>query len=95
VVRSAATATGLNHDQIRQVLPHRWPMLLLDRVSRVEPGVKGTATKNVAGTELWFQGHFPTAADAVTAAVPAAVAAAVAEASWVAPIVMASPAKRG
>ncbi|MEU7739148.1 3-hydroxyacyl-ACP dehydratase FabZ [Nonomuraea sp. NPDC049158] len=61
-VRSAATATGLNHDQIRQVLPHRWPMLLLDRVSRVEPGVKGTATKNVAGTELWFQGHFPTAA---------------------------------
>ncbi|MEV6153315.1 3-hydroxyacyl-ACP dehydratase FabZ [Nonomuraea sp. NPDC052129] len=61
-VRSAATATGLNHDQIRQVLPHRWPMLLLDRVSRVEPGVKGIATKNVAGTELWFQGHFPTAA---------------------------------
>ncbi|MEU4226825.1 3-hydroxyacyl-ACP dehydratase FabZ [Nonomuraea sp. NPDC026600] len=59
---SAATATGLNHDQIRQVLPHRWPMLLLDRVSKVEPGVKGTATKNVAGTELWFQGHFPTAA---------------------------------
>ncbi|MFB4285482.1 MULTISPECIES: 3-hydroxyacyl-ACP dehydratase FabZ [unclassified Nonomuraea] len=58
----AATAppiTGLTHDQIRQVLPHRWPMLLLDRVGSVVPGVKGTATKNVAGTELWFQGHFP------------------------------------
>lgn len=50
---------GLTHDQIRAVLPHRWPMLLLDRVGKVEPGVKGTATKNVAGTELWFQGHFP------------------------------------
>ncbi|WP_157251762.1 3-hydroxyacyl-ACP dehydratase FabZ [Nonomuraea typhae] len=51
--------TGLGHDQIRAVLPHRWPMLLLDRVTRVEPGVKGSAVKNVAGTELWFQGHFP------------------------------------
>ncbi|GAA2794979.1 3-hydroxyacyl-ACP dehydratase FabZ [Nonomuraea dietziae] len=34
-------------------------MLLLDRVVKVVPGVKGTATKNVTGTELWFQGHFP------------------------------------
>jgi 3-hydroxyacyl-[acyl-carrier-protein] dehydratase len=37
-------------------------MLLLDRVNRVQPGVKGNGVKNVAGTELWFQGHFPTAA---------------------------------
>jgi 3-hydroxyacyl-[acyl-carrier-protein] dehydratase len=51
--------SGLTHDQVRAVLPHRWPMLLLDRVGKVEPGVKGTATKNVTGTELWFQGHFP------------------------------------
>jgi 3-hydroxyacyl-[acyl-carrier-protein] dehydratase len=55
----AEPVSGLTHDQVRAVLPHRWPMLLLDRVGRVEPGVKGTATKNVAGTELWFQGHFP------------------------------------
>ncbi len=58
----AAPITGLSNDQIREVLPHRWPMLLLDRVGKVEPGVKGTATKNVTGTELWFQGHFPTEA---------------------------------
>ncbi|NUW34774.1 3-hydroxyacyl-ACP dehydratase FabZ [Nonomuraea sp. SMC257] len=51
--------SGLTHDQVRAVLPHRWPMLLLDRVGKVEPGVKGTAVKNVSGTELWFQGHFP------------------------------------
>ncbi|MCK2216246.1 3-hydroxyacyl-ACP dehydratase FabZ [Actinomadura sp. ATCC 31491] len=55
----AEPVAGLTHDQVRQVLPHRWPMLLLDRVGPVVPGVKGTATKNVAGTELWFQGHFP------------------------------------
>ncbi|WP_062432611.1 3-hydroxyacyl-ACP dehydratase FabZ [Herbidospora daliensis] len=59
---AAAPVTGLTNDQIREVLPHRWPMLLLDRVGKVEPGVKGTATKNVTGTELWFQGHFPTEA---------------------------------
>ncbi|WP_030450122.1 3-hydroxyacyl-ACP dehydratase FabZ [Herbidospora cretacea] len=61
-VVAAAPVTGLTNDQIREVLPHRWPMLLLDRVGKVEPGVKGTATKNVTGTELWFQGHFPTEA---------------------------------
>ncbi|WP_061297809.1 3-hydroxyacyl-ACP dehydratase FabZ [Herbidospora cretacea] len=61
-ITAAAPVTGLSNDQIREVLPHRWPMLLLDRVGRVEPGVKGTATKNVTGTELWFQGHFPTEA---------------------------------
>ncbi|MBP2707915.1 3-hydroxyacyl-ACP dehydratase FabZ [Microbispora sp. RL4-1S] len=59
VAEAPAAVSGLSHDQIRAVLPHRWPMLLLDRVIRVEPGVKGTAVKNVSGTELWFQGHFP------------------------------------
>ncbi|GAA1007870.1 3-hydroxyacyl-[acyl-carrier-protein] dehydratase FabZ [Acrocarpospora pleiomorpha] len=61
-ITEAAPITGLSNDQIRDVLPHRWPMLLLDRVGKVEPGTKGTATKNVTGTELWFQGHFPTEA---------------------------------
>lgn len=56
---AGATRTNLSHDEVRQILPHRWPMLLLDRVEKVEPGVSGTAVKNVAGTELWFQGHFP------------------------------------
>ncbi|MEQ3550182.1 3-hydroxyacyl-ACP dehydratase FabZ [Pseudonocardia nematodicida] len=51
--------TGLTHDEVRAILPHRWPMLLLDRVDEVEPGKRAVATKNVAGTELWFQGHFP------------------------------------
>ncbi len=55
-VRTAKTS--MSHDEVRAVLPHRWPMLLLDRVDRVEPGVSGAAVKNVAGTELWFQGHF-------------------------------------
>ncbi|GGS16422.1 3-hydroxyacyl-ACP dehydratase FabZ [Actinokineospora fastidiosa] len=56
---ATAAPTRLTHDEVRAILPHRWPMLLLDRVEKVEPGVSGTAVKNVAGTEMWFQGHFP------------------------------------
>ncbi|MET8050060.1 3-hydroxyacyl-ACP dehydratase FabZ [Streptosporangium sp. NPDC005286] len=59
VAQSSRESLSLNNDQIRELIPHRWPMLLLDRVDKVEPGVKGTAIKNVTGTEIWFQGHFP------------------------------------
>ena len=52
VAQPARESLSLNNDQIRELIPHRWPMLLLDRV-------KGVAIKNVAGTEIWFQGHFP------------------------------------
>ncbi|ONI90741.1 beta-hydroxyacyl-ACP dehydratase [Saccharothrix sp. ALI-22-I] len=54
--------TSLSNDRIREILPHRWPFLLLDRVEKVEPGVGAVGVKNVAATEPWFQGHFPTAA---------------------------------
>ncbi|AOS61962.1 3-hydroxyacyl-ACP dehydratase FabZ [Actinoalloteichus hymeniacidonis] len=53
------TLTNLSNDDIKELIPHRWPMLLLDRIEKVEPGVEGVAIKNVAGTEFWFQGHFP------------------------------------
>lgn len=52
----------LSNDQIREILPHRWPFLLLDRVEKVQAGVGGVAVKNVTATEIWFQGHFPSAA---------------------------------
>ncbi len=53
-----ATA-GFGIDRIRQLLPHRWPMLLVDRVDSVGPGARICGTKSVAGTEPWFGGHFP------------------------------------
>jgi 3-hydroxyacyl-[acyl-carrier-protein] dehydratase len=40
-------------------LPHRYPMLLVDRVERLEPGVSIIATKAVTINEGFFQGHFP------------------------------------
>ena len=44
---------------IRDCLPHRYPFLLLDRVTEVVPGERITAIKNVTVNEPFFQGHFP------------------------------------
>ncbi len=49
----------LNIEQIKKALPHRYPMLLLDKVTDYEPGVSLTAIKNVTVNEPFFQGHFP------------------------------------
>lgn len=61
--RSNGTRTkrsdSIGIDRIAELLPHRWPMLLVDRVDSVEPGKRITGVKNVTGNELWFQGHFP------------------------------------
>jgi len=45
--------------EILQCLPHRYPMLLVDRVLECEPGVAIRALKNVSINEPFFEGHFP------------------------------------
>ena len=45
--------------RVMAALPHRYPMLLVDRVERIIPGVSITATKAVTINEGFFQGHFP------------------------------------
>ncbi|MBE6452773.1 MAG: 3-hydroxyacyl-ACP dehydratase FabZ [Alphaproteobacteria bacterium] len=42
-----------------ELLPHRYPFLLLDRLEVEVPGEKGVGTKNVTMNEEFFQGHFP------------------------------------
>lgn len=44
---------------IKNIIPHRYPFLLIDRVSYIEPGKKVVAYKNVTSNEYFFQGHFP------------------------------------
>ena len=46
-------------NEIKTILPHRYPMLLVDRVLEVEPGKRLVAVKNVSANEPFFQGHFP------------------------------------
>ncbi len=48
----------LNIDQLMKILPHRYPFLMVDKVTRIE-GNRITAEKNVTINEPYFQGHFP------------------------------------
>ncbi len=45
--------------EILKLLPHRYPMLLVDRVLEIEPGKRIKAIKNVTANEPHFTGHFP------------------------------------
>lgn len=45
--------------EIQQVLPHRYPFLLVDRIMELELGRRVVGIKNVTANEEFFQGHFP------------------------------------
>lgn len=49
----------MNIEEIRKLLPHRYPFLLVDRVLSYEVGKTIHAVKNVTFNEPFFQGHFP------------------------------------
>jgi len=49
----------LNALEIRQIIPHRFPFLLIDKVLELEPNEKLIALKNVTVNEPFFVGHFP------------------------------------
>ncbi len=46
-------------EQIKAIIPQRYPFLLIDRILELEPGKFCKGLKNVSGSELFFQGHFP------------------------------------
>ena len=45
--------------EIMEIIPHRYPFLLIDTVEELEPGVRALAKKCVTMNEPFFQGHFP------------------------------------
>ena len=49
----------MNIVQIKEIIPHRYPMLLIDRVEELIEGQRIVAKKNVTINEPFFQGHFP------------------------------------
>jgi 3-hydroxyacyl-[acyl-carrier-protein] dehydratase len=49
----------LGSAEIRDLIPHRYPFLLVDRIEELEPGVRAVGIKNVTQNEPFFQGHFP------------------------------------
>jgi 3-hydroxyacyl-[acyl-carrier-protein] dehydratase len=51
--------TDLEAQQILEYLPHRYPLLMIDRVLLCEPGNRIVALKNISHNEPQFTGHFP------------------------------------
>jgi beta-hydroxyacyl-ACP dehydratase FabZ len=49
----------IKYEDIIKILPHRYPFLLVDRVTELEPGERVVGIKNVTSNEPFFQGHFP------------------------------------
>lgn len=49
----------LSFEQVRRLLAHRFPFLMIDRVTELERGKRLVALKHVTGNELCFLGHFP------------------------------------
>jgi UDP-3-O-[3-hydroxymyristoyl] N-acetylglucosamine deacetylase/3-hydroxyacyl-[acyl-carrier-protein] dehydratase len=58
-IKNAATIEPLDANEIRRILPHRYPFLLIDRVIEWEEGKMAVGIKNVTVNEGFFQGHFP------------------------------------
>lgn len=54
-----APALPMEAAQIMEILPHRYPFLLVDRVVELEPGARAVGIKQVTANEPQFTGHFP------------------------------------
>ncbi|MGA1791389.1 MAG: 3-hydroxyacyl-ACP dehydratase FabZ [bacterium] len=49
----------LTFEQIRTLIPQRFPFLMVDRILEYEPDKRIVGIKNITGNEVFFQGHFP------------------------------------
>ncbi len=49
----------MNSNQIQEVIPHRYPFLMIDRIVSLEPGLNAVGEKAVSANEMYFTGHFP------------------------------------
>lgn len=49
----------LSFEEIKELIPQRFPFIMIDKVVELEPGKKAVAIKNVSGNDILFLGHFP------------------------------------
>ncbi|MFD1203820.1 MULTISPECIES: 3-hydroxyacyl-ACP dehydratase FabZ [Sporosarcina] len=49
----------LTAEEIKKIIPHRYPFLLVDRITEIEEGTRAVGLKNVTVNEEFFNGHFP------------------------------------
>jgi 3-hydroxyacyl-[acyl-carrier-protein] dehydratase len=55
----AGSAAAMSFEELKALLPQRFPFLMIDRVVSIEEGRRIVALKNVTGNEMFFLGHFP------------------------------------
>lgn len=55
-----AVETDIDVNRVMELIPHRYPFLMVDKIEEIELGVKAVGIKNVSINENFFQGHFPT-----------------------------------
>ena len=53
------TLKTLDVEAIKEMIPHRYPFLMIDGINNLVPDVEATGIKNVTGDEDFFEGHFP------------------------------------
>ncbi|GAB4390489.1 MAG: 3-hydroxyacyl-ACP dehydratase FabZ [Thermodesulfovibrionales bacterium] len=49
----------LDFEEIKELIPQRFPYIMIDRVTEVDPGREAVSVKNVSGNDIFFLGHFP------------------------------------
>jgi 3-hydroxyacyl-[acyl-carrier-protein] dehydratase len=52
-------AMQLDFEEIKKLIPQRFPFIMIDRVLEIDPGKHATAVKNISGNDMVFLGHFP------------------------------------
>jgi 3-hydroxyacyl-[acyl-carrier-protein] dehydratase len=50
---------SFDFEQIKKLIPQRFPFIMIDRILEIEPGKHATAVKNISGNDMVFLGHFP------------------------------------
>lgn len=49
----------LDFEEIKRLIPQRFPFIMIDKILEVDPGKEALAVKNVSGNDIFFLGHFP------------------------------------
>ncbi len=49
----------LNFEEIKKLIPQRFPFIMIDKVLEIEPGKHAVSIKNISGNDIFFLGHFP------------------------------------
>jgi len=57
--QTGTAGTAIDINRIMQMIPHRYPFLMIDKIVEIVPDVRAVGVKNVTYNESFFQGHFP------------------------------------